>query len=110
MPSSRDTADDYVELVAERLAPPAASPRATMRLGDVWAGIYPMRPDGRPVVGPHDGRASVGHRSPGAGGSGLQSSPALGAHRRGLDPAMGTRGRSRRRPCSGRRPAIEPTG
>ena len=48
-----------------------------MRLGDVWAGIYPMRPDGRPVVGPHDGRASVVTVA-GAGGSGLQSSPALG--------------------------------
>ena len=48
-----------------------------MRLGDVWAGIYPMRPDGRPVVGPHPGRPSV-ITIAGAGGSGLQSSPALG--------------------------------
>ena len=72
----RDTANDYIELVAERLA--QRLPRlADMRLGDVWAGIYPMRPDGRPVVGPHDGRASVVTVA-GAGGSGLQSSPALG--------------------------------
>ena len=72
----RDTASDYIELVAERLA--QRLPRlADMRLGDVWAGIYPMRPDGRPVVGPHDGRASVVTVA-GAGGSGLQSSPALG--------------------------------
>ena len=48
-----------------------------MRLGDVWAGIYPMRPDGKPVVGPHPGRESV-ITVAGAGGSGLQSSPALG--------------------------------
>ena len=73
---ARDTANDYIELVAERLA--QRLPRlADMRLGDVWAGIYPMRPDGRPVVGPHDGRASVVTVA-GAGGSGLQSSPALG--------------------------------
>ena len=72
----RDTANDYIELVAERLA--QRLPRlADMRLGDVWAGIYPMRPDGRPVVGPHDGRSSVVTVA-GAGGSGLQSSPALG--------------------------------
>ena len=73
---ARDTANDYIELVAERLA--QRLPRlADMRLGDVWAGIYPMRPDGRPVVGPHDGRSSVVTVA-GAGGSGLQSSPALG--------------------------------
>ncbi len=48
-----------------------------MRLGDVWAGIYPMRPDGQPVVGPHPGHESVVTVA-GAGGSGLQSSPALG--------------------------------
>jgi len=72
----RDTPGDYIELVAERLA--QRLPGLTdMRLGDVWAGIYPMRPDGRPVVGPHDGRASVVTVA-GAGGSGLQSSPALG--------------------------------
>ena len=48
-----------------------------MRLGDVWAGIYPMRPDGKPVVGPYRGRESVVAVA-GGGGSGLQSSPALG--------------------------------
>ncbi len=72
----RDTAGEYVELVAERLV--HRLPRLEdMRLGDVWAGIYPMRPDGRPVVGPAVGRASVVIVA-GAGGSGLQSSPALG--------------------------------
>ena len=72
----RDTGSDYIELVAERLGQRFPS-LEDMRLGDVWAGIYPMRPDGRPVVGPHPGRESV-ITVAGAGGSGLQSSPALG--------------------------------
>ncbi len=73
---ARDAPDEYVELVAERLAHRLPGLQE-MRLGDVWAGIYPMRPDGRPVVGPHPGRPSV-ITVAGAGGSGLQSSPALG--------------------------------
>jgi sarcosine oxidase subunit beta len=72
----RDTSNEYVELVAERLAHRLPG-LEDMRLGDVWAGIYPMRPDGRPVIGPHPGRESVVTVA-GAGGSGLQSSPALG--------------------------------
>ena len=74
--SGRDAPDEYVALVGERLAHRLPGLEA-MRLGDVWAGIYPMRPDGRPVVGPHPGRPSVVTVA-GAGGSGLQSSPALG--------------------------------
>ena len=72
----RDTGNEYIELVAERLAHRLPG-LEDMRLGDVWAGIYPMRPDGKPVVGPHPGRESV-ITVAGAGGSGLQSSPALG--------------------------------
>ena len=72
----RDAPDEYVALVGERLAHRLPG-LLDMRLGDVWAGIYPMRPDGRPVVGPHPGRPSVVTVA-GAGGSGLQSSPALG--------------------------------
>lgn len=68
---------EFTEKVAERFARRLPSlPEA--RLGDVWSGIYPMSPDGRPIVGPHaacDTIVSVA----GAGGSGLQSSPALGA-------------------------------
>ena len=91
----RDTANDYIELVAERLA--QRLPRlADMRLGDVWAGIYPMRPDGRPVVGPHDGRASVvtvaGRRRVGAP---VVAGPRT--HRRGLDPRRGGEGDPARR-------------
>jgi sarcosine oxidase subunit beta len=74
---SRDTGSEYVELVAERLAHRLPG-QTDMVLGDVWAGIYPMRPDGKPVVGPHPGRRSVVIVA-GAGGSGLQSSPALGS-------------------------------
>ena len=72
----RDSGSEYIELVAERLGHRLPG-LDDMRLGDVWAGIYPMRPDGRPVVGPHPGRESV-ITVAGAGGSGLQSSPALG--------------------------------
>ena len=74
--AGRDAPDEYVALVGERLAHRLPG-LEDMRLGDVWAGIYPMRPDGRPVVGPHPGRPSVVTVA-GAGGSGLQSSPALG--------------------------------
>ena len=73
---ARDAPDQYVALVAERLAHRLPG-LLDMRLGDVWAGIYPMRPDGRPVVGPHADRPGV-ITVAGAGGSGLQSSPALG--------------------------------
>jgi sarcosine oxidase subunit beta len=74
--AGREAPDTYVDLVGERLAHRLPG-LLDMSLGDVWAGIYPMRPDGRPVVGPHPGRPSVVTVA-GAGGSGLQSSPALG--------------------------------
>ena len=66
----------YIELVAERLGHRLPG-LEEMRLGDVWAGIYPMRRDGRPVLGPHPERPGI-FTVAGAGGSGLQSSPALG--------------------------------
>jgi sarcosine oxidase subunit beta len=72
----RDAPDAYVDLVGERLSHRLPG-LLDIRLGDVWAGIYPMRPDGRPVVGPHPDRPAV-ITVAGAGGSGLQSSPALG--------------------------------
>jgi sarcosine oxidase subunit beta len=73
---TRDAPDAYVGLVGERLAHRLPG-LPDLRLGEVWAGIYPMRPDGRPVVGPHLGRPEVVTVA-GGGGSGLQSSPALG--------------------------------
>jgi sarcosine oxidase subunit beta len=68
---------EFTERVAERFADRLPG-LADAQLGDVWAGIYPMRPDGRPVVGPEPSCPSIVTVA-GAGGSGLQSSPALGA-------------------------------
>jgi sarcosine oxidase subunit beta len=50
---------------------------AGARLGGLWAGLYPLGPDGTPVVGPHPERPTV-VAVIGGGGSGLQASPALG--------------------------------
>ncbi len=52
-----------------------------LRLGDVeraWAGLYPVSPDGLPIVGPAGGDASV-ILAVGGGGSGIQMSPIMGA-------------------------------
>jgi sarcosine oxidase, subunit beta len=46
------------------------------QLGDGWAGLYPMSPDGRPLVGPASDGAPV--IVVGGGGAGIQISPALG--------------------------------
>jgi sarcosine oxidase, subunit beta len=50
---------------------------ADARLGNVWAGLYPMNPDGKPAVGPHADRPTV-IAALGGGGSGLQASPGIG--------------------------------
>jgi sarcosine oxidase subunit beta len=68
---------EFTERVAERFAERLPG-LADAQLGDVWSGIYPMTPDGRPVVGPAPGCPGIVTVA-GAGGSGLQSSPALGA-------------------------------
>jgi sarcosine oxidase subunit beta len=68
---------EFTERVAERFAERLPG-LGDARLGDVWSGIYPMRPNGRPVVGPEPSCPSIVTVA-GAGGSGLQSSPALGA-------------------------------
>jgi sarcosine oxidase subunit beta len=50
-------------------------------LGEVeraWAGLYPVSPDGLPIVGPLDGDRSV-ILAVGGGGSGIQMSPVMGA-------------------------------
>jgi sarcosine oxidase subunit beta len=50
-------------------------------LGDIergWAGLYPVSPDGLPIVGPLDGDRSV-VLAVGGGGSGIQMSPVMGA-------------------------------
>lgn len=68
---------EFTERVAERIAVRLPG-LADAQLGDVWAGIYPMSPDGQPIVGP-DPRCDTIVTVAGAGGSGVQSSPALGA-------------------------------
>jgi glycine/D-amino acid oxidase-like deaminating enzyme len=50
-------------------------------LGEIeraWAGLYPVSPDGRPMVGPAPGNANV-ILAVGGGGSGIQLSPIMGA-------------------------------
>jgi sarcosine oxidase subunit beta len=48
-----------------------------MKIGRSWTGIYPMSPDHVPVVGPHISNPSV-ICALGAGGNGIQLSPAIG--------------------------------
>jgi glycine/D-amino acid oxidase-like deaminating enzyme len=77
-PDAYSSGDDFAfaDEVARRLA--QRLPRlANMRLAGAWAGLYPLSPDGSPVVGPYAERPTV-VAALGAGGSGLQSSPALG--------------------------------
>jgi sarcosine oxidase subunit beta len=50
---------------------------ADARLGNVWAGLYPMNPDGKPAIGPYRDRPTV-VAALGGGGSGLQASPGIG--------------------------------
>lgn len=67
---------EFMRLVAQRLA--HRLPRLSdARLAGTWAGLYPLSPDGVPVVGPYRERPSV-VAALGGGGSGLQMSPALG--------------------------------
>jgi sarcosine oxidase subunit beta len=66
-----------MEAVAERLARRLPG-LADARLTGLWAGLYPLSPDGAPAVGPYERQPTVVAVA-GAGGSGLQSSPALGS-------------------------------
>ena len=72
----RSDEHDYMERVAEKFAQRLPG-LAEARLGNVWAGLYPISPDGLPIVGPDANRDDV-FTVAGAGGSGLQQSPALG--------------------------------
>ena len=72
----RSTDHAFIEAVAEKLA--FRVPHlADIRLGPGWAGLYPMSPDGLAQVGPNPGRDTV-ISACGVGGSGLQTSPAIG--------------------------------
>ena len=66
----------YMSAVGEQLAErlPAF---AEAGLDGVWAGIYPISPDGEPSIGPHAHRPTV-HAAYGGGGSGFQSAPGIG--------------------------------
>ena len=72
----RSDEHDYMEKVAEKFQVRLPG-LAEARLGNVWAGLYPISPDGLPIVGRYEGRDDV-FTVAGAGGSGLQQSPALG--------------------------------
>jgi sarcosine oxidase subunit beta len=66
----------YVEQLAE-LLPHRLPSLAGARIGDGWAGLYPVSPDGRPQVGPCPENASV-IAACGVGGYGIQVSPIVG--------------------------------
>jgi sarcosine oxidase subunit beta len=72
----RSGEQEYMHEVATRLAHRLPE-LSGARLGGLWAGLYPVSPDGHPAVGPYRERPDV-VAALGAGGSGLQSSPALG--------------------------------
>jgi sarcosine oxidase, subunit beta len=73
----RREAQEFTEQVAERFAHRLPG-LDDARLDGVWAGIYPMSPDGQPIVGPEPACETIVTVA-GAGGSGVQCSPALGA-------------------------------
>jgi glycine/D-amino acid oxidase-like deaminating enzyme len=68
---------DYSARVAEALA---ARYQGAAEFGVTggWAGLYPLTPDTRPIVGPTPGLAGLYHAL-GGGGVGVQISPAIGA-------------------------------
>jgi sarcosine oxidase, subunit beta len=67
---------EFMNEVARRLVHRLPGLSAT-QLGNAWAGIYPISPDGQPAVGPYGDKPSV-VAALGAGGSGLQSAPGIG--------------------------------
>jgi sarcosine oxidase subunit beta len=72
----RSNDQEFLEEVAEHLIERVPSFEHAA-LGDGWAGIYPMSPDGLPIVGP-----SIEHpniiQANGAGGAGIMLSPVIG--------------------------------
>jgi len=74
---ARSADPEFIELLAEKLAERLPSFAEKAGLGNGWAGLYPVSPDGKPQLGPNPDAErfiTVG----GAGGSGIQLSPALG--------------------------------
>jgi sarcosine oxidase, subunit beta len=68
--------NEYMAEVGELLSRRLPS-LADSRLGNVWAGLYPISPDGSPGIGPYRDRPGV-VAAFGGGGSGLQASPGMG--------------------------------
>jgi sarcosine oxidase subunit beta len=68
---------DYAARVAEALAARYRG-AGEFRVTGGWAGLYPLTPDSRPIVGPTPGVAGL-YQALGGGGVGVQISPAIGA-------------------------------
>jgi glycine/D-amino acid oxidase-like deaminating enzyme len=68
---------DYAERVAETLAARYRG-AADFRVTGGWAGLYPLTPDTRPIVGPTPHIEGL-YQALGGGGVGVQISPAIGA-------------------------------
>ncbi|WP_158888092.1 NAD(P)/FAD-dependent oxidoreductase [Amycolatopsis anabasis] len=66
----------FVEEIAESLAQRFTG-HDSARLGQGWAGLFPMSADSHPVVGPHWSNERV-ICALGAGGNGIQLAPAIG--------------------------------
>jgi sarcosine oxidase, subunit beta len=67
----------YAARVAEALAARYRG-AAEFHVTGGWAGLYPLTPDSRPIVGPTPGIAGL-YQALGGGGVGVQISPAVGA-------------------------------
>lgn len=73
----RDADEDY--LVDSRAALARRMPDLPLaEIERAWAGLYPVSPDGLPIVGPAPDKPSV-VLAAGGGGSGIQLSPIIGA-------------------------------
>lgn len=74
---ARSADDDFVETLAEKLASRLPEFETRAGLGNGWAGLYPVSPDGVPQIGPNPGAERLVSAA-GAGGSGIQLSPVIG--------------------------------
>lgn len=74
---ARSADADFIELLAEKLMARLPAFETKAGLGNGWAGLYPVSPDGVPQVGPNPG-AERFVTAGGAGGSGIQLSPVIG--------------------------------
>ena len=67
----------YIVEVARQLEQRLPGLADSVHLDGVWAGLYPISPDGLPSVGPYADRPRV-IAAVGGGGSGFQSAPGIG--------------------------------